>query len=119
MQKMASVDLKSILTCGYCKNIYEYPVILPCKQTICRDDIITLHDPNRSNSFTCPFCFDSHQLPPNGFEDHNELKKFVLEHFETLNLGENYKFAKICRTKIDQMINEYECLKKSSILYRQ
>ena len=73
-------DLRSAMTCGYCKSFYEQPIILPCHETICRKDLdhLWMH---REDSLTrgvqCPFCSAVHQEPASGFPEDKKTQAFL------------------------------------------
>lgn len=59
--------LQSVIICSYCKDVYDSPVELPCKNTICRDDLLGLivnKDTSTAvKTYQCPFCYGEHSEP--------------------------------------------------------
>lgn len=88
-------DLKIAMTCGYCKNFYEQPIILPCHETICRKDLDHLwnydeikmqNEPTRS--VHCPFCNAGHQEPVSGFPEDKKTQAFLKQFSIHSNVSE-------------------------------
>lgn len=76
-------DLRSAMTCGYCKSFYEQPIILPCHETICRKDLANLYtksDDTKIRSVKCPFCPNLHEEPVSGFAEDKKTQA-VLKQF--------------------------------------
>lgn len=117
-------DLKKMLTCSYCSNLYENPIILPCGETICRKDLVDLHmksndDANKFKHFTCPYCSYLHEEPVTGFHEDRNLKNIIDFHMKeiTSHKCESYRAAKVNMTKLNDAYKEYNNLLQMPHLY--
>jgi hypothetical protein len=89
--------------CGYCQKQFEEPVIVPCLETICRKDLISLL--NGQNSFQCPFCNNEHKKPIDDFHIDRRTQKMMDLEINKLNFEDNISnFAK-CKNELS-FINE-------------
>uniref|UniRef100_A0A8C5PS41 Uncharacterized protein n=1 Tax=Leptobrachium leishanense TaxID=445787 RepID=A0A8C5PS41_9ANUR len=61
---MASVDLRTELTCSICLNIYTDPVTLPCGHSFCRTCIGNVMDTQRAKRSSCPECREKFSKKP-------------------------------------------------------
>ena len=85
------------LNCKKCKNIYDNPVIIECGETICKKCLIENIEINM-NEFTCPLCFQIHQMPKNGFP----LNKAFIELIQDISID---KINEINKDQFDKSIN--------------
>lgn len=55
------------LICPLCEELYDYPSILPCGDSICKHHItdIIAGLPSNAREFKCPLCEEDHDLPKN------------------------------------------------------
>lgn len=71
------------MNCIECKNLLEYPVILPCGESICKKHIHT-----DKTTFFCQVCCAEHSIPGDGFPANKALEKFLV-------IGKTYSDAVI------------------------
>ncbi|XP_069611714.1 E3 ubiquitin-protein ligase TRIM39-like [Ranitomeya imitator] len=69
---MVSADLRDVLSCSICQNMYTDPITLSCGHNFCRDCINHKLDSQKSKVYFCPDCGAE-------FRDRSKLcKKIVL-----------------------------------------
>lgn len=87
-------ELKELIHCEICNQIYESPVILPCFHTVCLNHI------DFGLKYKCVFCNQIHQIPDNGFPFDSRVMKLI-------RINENYiKIDKINYGKINRSAKE-------------
>ena len=65
-------DLKEILKCGICFNLYEDPITIPCGHIFCLDCITQIQpDPKISEIANCPICQKSFRTQKKKFWNHS------------------------------------------------
>lgn len=76
-------EMQSSLICKICNLIFERPVKLPCRNTICVSHLL---DSNGCliNSFDCSICQHSHNVTPSGFHPNFFIQKLINERKETI-----------------------------------
>ena len=65
-------ELKELITCPLCKNVYKSPVILPCIHTFCKECVqnkintttVELEE-GEKGTFNCPTCHSNLEFPGN------------------------------------------------------
>jgi hypothetical protein len=67
------MDSMSICKIKNCKKFFLEPVVLPCKNNICKSHIVK----NESNKFDCEFCNSEHDIPDGGFTLNSELNNMI------------------------------------------
>ena len=84
------MNLKEQLTCKYCNEIYNEPVILNCcSENVCKRHIEEFLSVDNPNKFLCPFC-DAENT--NQQFSHNKLiQVFIENQLHELELDSNYK----------------------------
>lgn len=80
------MNIKDDLTCNYCNQIFNNPVLLTCcSENICKQHLEELMSNNSSNKFNCPLCNNENSnqnLNVNKFVEkmvRNELHKFHID----------------------------------------
>lgn len=104
---MDKTEWESLITCTYCKNKYDTPIILPCFETICRKDLKILCTKSLDR-FYCIFCNDLHQMPDNGFKEDKKMLKLLKLNLEELDLSqlEKHKRAKETCKQLEKDLEE-------------
>ena len=74
-------EMQDLLKCKMCSAMYEYPVFLPCHNTVCSKHVFD--KPSHSN-FECFFCKKQHNISLNGVI-YPSLKQYRL--FKSLSLS--------------------------------
>ena len=69
--------VRSIVTCERCGNFYEFPVKLPCFNTLCSHHINEMLKKKSKNLIECYFCRKDHLVPKNGFEIYTKLEEII------------------------------------------
>jgi hypothetical protein len=112
----ASDDLLNLLTCSYCKRVYEKPVILPCKNKICKNDLLgflTDSHSNNARTYQCPFCDQNHveTLDSDGFPEDHRLMRVIELSMEQLELNSDTakQAANSCQ-KFNELNKEFKNL---------
>ena len=83
----SEMNIKQELTCNYCHEIFQNPILLTCcNESICKAHIEELISSSTSSEFTCPLCNGENQLNSkfnfNKFMQkmlENELHKFKID----------------------------------------
>lgn len=125
---MSLNDLKGVLTCSYCQNFYEQPIMLPCQESICKKDLNNLYmkssnEDIKFRTFKCPHCSCVHEEPLSGFPEDKKLKKILEVHgIGSTNNGngsnsekqkfscESFNVARTCCTNLGEIYSEYTSL---------
>jgi hypothetical protein len=96
--------------CANCRNMLDSPVILPCGCSICHKHT---HDPT-SGSILCCFCGIEHQLESNraSFPANTALARIIKSQINALEFGEEHKTSKKSCTRLNDLINDFDCLLK-------
>ena len=77
------------MKCGFCHEMLESPVILPCSCNICNK-----HVSNQTNGvITCQKCGIEHQIPANGFQPNSALKVIIEAEIANLDFGSVHVIA--------------------------
>jgi hypothetical protein len=67
-------EIKSLLICPICQNVYKDPRVLPCGSSACnqciKDCFKTI---NNQIEVECYICFKNHQIPINGFASNSTI----------------------------------------------
>lgn len=92
--------------CGYCREIMESPVNLPCGESICKKHTI------RGNSVLCPTCKIDHPKPAghNEFPPNRPLSRIIESKLAGIRdlFGEDLKGANEYCKRFDQLLNNIE-----------
>jgi hypothetical protein len=67
---------KSQLTCSYCSRIYKDPIVLPCKDSICREHL-SERDVVKQNKIKCKKCNADFGVNKNEFKSNETLKNSI------------------------------------------
>lgn len=133
-------DLKGVLTCPHCENIYEQPIILPCQETICKKDLAKLYmrssqEDIKFRTFKCPCCNVVHEEPLGGFPENKKIAKIldtVAQHgignttsssttntttTTTTGSNKNFAAARMVCMKLSELYTEYTSLKENPYSY--
>lgn len=101
---MASNSHQDLLTCSFCENIFDSPVVLPCNGSICLKDV---HEIALNQSLDCPVCSECHTIPDNGFP--SDVK---LEYILSVNNTKQQKNP-INITRLNELYKKYAELKEN------
>jgi hypothetical protein len=100
---------RGLLTCEYCKKVFENPITLPCGNTVCSKDVKDLYKEGfEGHTIICYFCGTEHlyyHYPPNRI-----VNKFLENNLANFNLGKTYEHAKKSLDDVMDKMNEYEKL---------
>lgn len=111
---------KDMLTCEYCKKVFENPVLLPCGETICAKDVKNMYkEDTNQHLIICFFCGCVHNLfirgshlPPNRL-----VNKFLSNNLAHFSLGKTYENAKQSIEIVKNKLNEFEKLTNNPAQY--
>ena len=86
------MNIKEELTCKYCNEIYNNPIILNCcGENICKqhiDELISLSSPN-TNKFTCPLC--NEEISNQTFCVNKLIERLLEKELHKLKIDTKYK----------------------------
>ena len=68
-------DFKNVFNCNLCNQTLVNPIILPCFETVCNDDLKSCL--LNSNKFNCPMCEEEHVQPETGFKSDVRIQKML------------------------------------------
>lgn len=104
-------NLKEILICKLCNQIYDDPIILPCYKTVCSKHVSI---EARNHVFKCLLCNKEHSIFSDGLCKNEELQYLISINDEYIKLesilGKNNVKAKEMCTELEEKI-------KKTILY--
>lgn len=116
---MDSINVEHItdlFKCKFCKKCYENPIVLPCGDKICKNDLnqiysqITLDDNDDIPHLRCPSCNESITVPKNGFPIDREMKKLIDIGLDKLSFGEVFDRSKESVHNLAKKIERLETL---------
>jgi hypothetical protein len=67
------MDSMSICKIKDCKKFFLEPVVLPCKNNICKSHVVK----NESSKYDCELCNTEHDIPDGGFSLNSELNNMI------------------------------------------
>lgn len=117
---MATSELEDMLKCPFCKTRFKQPIILPCGESICKQDIVNLYCKFGYMSvrfIKCCFCNDLHQEPESSFPFDRKLIKLLELNIDTLDLGQTHKVATIECEKLKNKIEQLSTLTKNGEIF--
>jgi len=100
MEFISMEQITDLFKCKLCHKAYENPIILPCGDKICKNDLnqiynqITLDDNSDIPHLKCPACHESITVPKNGFPVDREMKKLIEIGLDKLSFGEIFDNSK-------------------------
>ena len=107
--------MRNVLTCEYCKQTYERPVLLPCGETICLKDIADLYKEDTHNHIIiCFHCGNEHRIGSNKTTEllpaNKLIERMLAQHLQTFDLGKTYERAKQLVDAMGVRLEEFERL---------
>ena len=101
-------SILNAIKCAICKEIIESPVILPCRDNICKKHIL-----NQTNDvILCEICGVEHKIPKNGFQTNNVLKDIIETGIANLDFGNVHKEAKKSCESFEEILDDLQVLLK-------
>ena len=116
MNSMNVEHITDLFKCKFCKKCYENPIVLPCGDKICKNDLnqiysqITLDDNGDIPHLRCPSCSESITVPKNGFPIDREMKKLIDIGLDKLSFGEIFDKSKESVHNLTKKIEQLEVL---------
>lgn len=103
---------EELLKCKVCKRTFKDPVVLPCYETICRNDLT-----NIDGKLKCFFCNEHHEHPEKGFPVDKRTQDFLDLFYEQLVHSCAYKTSKASIEDLDTKFKEVNILEKDPYNY--
>lgn len=100
MELVGMEQITDLFKCKLCHKAYEDPIILPCGDKICRNDLnqiynqVSLDNNSDIPHLQCPACNESITVPKNGFPVDREMKKLIEIGLDKLSFGEIFDNSK-------------------------
>jgi len=117
MEELKVDQIKSLLNCGYCQNVYCEPVWLPCHETLCKKDIESLKSTNQEGNINCPFCEQIHIEPTDGFPADKKTLKLLRLEVNQIDFGEKFNKGKTLLGQINAELSRLQALKDNPVVY--
>ena len=114
------MDLKNNLICEYCNRQFEWPVILPCGETICKRDLKDLYKEDEKNIIMCYFCGEEHHVEKrDGFPKNKLIIKLIEEasmETDAFSVKRFHRAKKLC-TLLKHKVEHLETIQKNPSYY--
>lgn len=102
--------INNLFHCGYCRQLFEMPVLLPCGEILCRKDLASLKSPYNDSMINCCFCYRDHQRPDEDFPVVKRIIDLIELGNAKINFGKTYEYGISLLKEIDQTIKTIEAI---------
>jgi predicted transcriptional regulator len=109
--------IKKTIACTHCRLTLEWPVILPCGNSICKKHVQTADDGQSLDSFYCRLCEHDHKVPENGFPPNKIAEDLIRTKIEQLNLGVEYENLTMSFRTAKAYLKDLRLLKNDPTLF--
>jgi hypothetical protein len=112
MEPMKIEKINSLFNCGFCRELFQTPVLLPCGEIICRKDLSSLVLPYDSSLISCCFCYKDHVRPVDDFPVVKRMVDLIELGNDKINFGKTYEYGVSLLKEFDRTIKELETIGK-------